>query len=164
MGSEKGGNWRFQKPSTRSSLHSYRRSSGVRVTAGRPERGGSEGWAAPHPPAATHLAVFLHCSWSRAPCWSRWPPVTCWSQAKSSAPARLGGSAGRTARAGPAGNPAALRHRSQPAARPPWPPCCYGNDVHCDPEAVDARREGNPKGGHRVAGEEGACACPCSSR
>lgn len=78
------------------------------------------------------------------PC-GRWPPVTCWSPAKSSAPAKPGGSAGRTARAGPAGNPAALLRSPPPAARPPWPPCCCGSDACRDPEAIGERREGIPR-------------------
>lgn len=69
-------------------------------------------------------------------------PVTCWSPAKNTAPARPGGSAGRTARVGPAGNPAALLLRSPPVCRPPWRPCCSGSDPHRDPEAVGARSEG----------------------
>lgn len=72
----------------------------------------------------------------------RQPRVTCWSPGKNSALARLGGSAGRTARAGPAGNPAALPLRS-PASHPPWPPCCSGSDTHRDPEAVGGRRHVN---------------------
>lgn len=132
------------------------------MTAARPGRVSSAGWSVSQPSWGAHLAIRLRSAFpgGRALCRPRWlwPPVTCWSRAKSSAPARPGGSAGRTARAGPVENPAALPLHSQPAALPPWPPCCYGNDVRRDPEAVASRREGNPRGNTWGSGGEGKCA------
>ena len=116
-------------------------------TAPRPGRRGSTQWAAAQPPAGAPYAAKLRSAFqgagprvSPADCEL---PITCWFRAKSSPQAKPGGSAGRTARAGLAGNPTALPLRSPPAAHPPWPPYCYGNDVCDDPEAVGARLEGN---------------------
>lgn len=128
------------------------------------EAAGSAGWAAAQAPRtpgqpAGSAVPFRGGRWPSPPRGPR-PPVTCWSRAKNSARARPGGSAGRTARAGPAGNPAARPRRSPPAARPPGPPCCCGSDVRRDPEAVGARREGTSRGDPGSARGDGASSWP----